>query len=504
MDKISETIEATSIEDARFKAEELLGVDDTNLTVTPVGDNLFFASIKNLDAEIRFFIPEDGMRVQIQHVHEHLGEGTPLTAELIRATLEQTGVTIPIDDSLIASILDGVKAGESLENLIVVEGTPPIHGWDGVVELKVQIEICAGAEGDHDRVDFHERGFVETVSRGDELGRITFPTEGNPGKDVFGKPVAAKSGKAPVFEAGAFISVSDKGIIRAQKSGMVQYVHGVLSISELFEHAGDVDFHTGNIHMDQGSLLVKGMVHAGFEVSAFGNVIVGKTVREVSVRSGGDIELKQGVIESTLIARGSVYARFAQNVTITADGNVIVANNLHNCEVTAGDSVIVKTGKGIVRGGVIRCSEFFEAKEVGSDHEVDTVIEVGQRSDEENELYQERAAVMDAIVEINRFLGCEDGAPDMSDKNENEQQAILKVLATLKELQSRRTEISSILSAIKRERLERGKFRVIVSNMVYPGTRIEILGRIFLVKAPLARCMFSYSTEQDKVIVESI
>ncbi|MBN2719413.1 MAG: DUF342 domain-containing protein, partial [Deltaproteobacteria bacterium] len=313
-----------------------------------------------------------------------------------------------------------------------------------------------------------------------------------------------KSGKKPVFEAGEFVSLDDNGAIRAGKSGMIQYVHGVLSITETFEHTGDVDFHTGNIHMDEGSLLVRGSVQSGFEVSARGNVIIGKTVREVSIKSGGDIELKQGVIESTLTARGAVYARFAQHSTITADGNVVVANNLHSCTVVSGNSVLVKTGKGIVRGGTICCAEAFEAKEVGSENEVDTVIELGRRTEEENALFAEKTSVMESIEEINRFLGCEDGVPDLSGKSEMEQQAILKVLDTLKALQQRRAEISALLAQRNRERLECGHYLVTVSNMVYPGTKIIIMGRTFMVKSPLSRCMFSYSLEKDRIIVESI
>ncbi|MBN2531003.1 MAG: DUF342 domain-containing protein [Deltaproteobacteria bacterium] len=504
MEKFQETIEATSVEDAHIKAGKLFGVDESNILVNQVGEGLFFAAVKNLDAEIRLSISDDKMSVQIQHVHGHLGDGRPLSGQLIREALTVKGVTVAVANETVDAIIQQVAAGASLQDDTVVRGTPPVHGQNGTVELKVQTGIYAGEEDEHNRVDYHERGFVETVQQGDELGRFVFSTQGRPGTDVFGNQVPAQAGKGPVFEVGEFVTVDDNGIIRAQKSGMVQYAHGVLSITELFEHSGDVDFHTGNIHMDEGSLLVKGTVRSGFEVSALGNVIVGKTVREVTIESGGDIELKQGAIESHLRAKGNVYTQFAQNTAIDADGNVVVANNLHNCMVTAGDSVIVKTGKGIVRGGTIRCAQMFEAKEVGSENEVDTLIELGQRTDEEKALHKERADIIDAISHKSRILGCDDCHPDLSGKTEAEQQEILKELEELRQLQKRRTEISSLLASKNKERIENVKFRVIVANTVFPGTRIIILGRSFLVKTPLSRCMFMYSPERDKVIVEAI
>ncbi len=307
-----------------------------------------------------------------------------------------------------------------------------------------------------------------------------------------------------MFEAGDNVSISEAGEIRAGAGGMIQFTHNVLSITEVLEHSGDVDFHTGNIHMESGSIRIRGAILPGFEVSASGNVIVGKTVKEVAISSGGDIELKQGVIESSLTAKGAIYARFAQNAKIKADGDVVVANNLHNCDVLAGDNVRVTTGKGIIRGGHIVCSKWVEAKEIGSPKEVDTLIELGKRTEDENAIVAERASVNEAIQEINRFLGCEDGAPDITGKSENEVAAIEKVLVTLKDLQKKRAELSSLLATKTRERLVCCDFRVVVHKMVHPGTQISIMGRKFLVKQSLSRCTFVYDPEKDKIVVESI
>lgn len=116
----------------------------------------------------------------------------------------------------------------------------------------------------------------------------------------------------------------------------------------------------------------------------------------------------------------------------------------------------------------------------------------------------ERASVNDAIGEINRFLGCENGAPDISDKTEKEKQGILKVLETLKELQIQKTSISSLLATKTQERLRSVAFQVIIKNIVYPGVHVSILGRSFLVKQPLSKCVFLYDQEKDKVVVESL
>lgn len=504
MDEYTATIEADSREEALNEAASVLGVPTDNMYLVEAGNGVFMASVKDLDAEIKISVSDDNMKAMVQSAHGHLGEGKPFGEELLIQALSRLEITAPILDGVVENIRNNLKAAMDVEGVMVAQGIDPIDGWDGELKLLVQTDMFAGTEDEYDRVDYHERGFVATVKAGEVLGAITLPTEGRPGTDVFGNPVTARSGKDVLFEAGENVVVDKNGEIRAEKGGMIRYVHGVLSITEVFEHAGDVDFHTGNIHMDTGSITIRGTVHPGFEVNASGNVVIGKTIKEATVRSGGDIELKQGVIESTVEAEGAVYARFAQNATIKAGGDVIVANNLHNCHVMAGDNVVVTTGKGIVRGGTMRCAKKFEAKEIGSSSEVETIIELGRRTKDEDQIIADRAHVNDAIVEINRFLGCEDGIPDLSGKSEKERDGIAKVLETLKELHAQRTSLSSLLAAKTKERLQCCAFQVIAKNIVYPGTQVSILGRVFLVKQPLSKCVFLYDPEKDKVVVESL
>lgn len=504
MAQLNATIEAATYEEALAKAASILDTSADNFELAQSGQGIFVAAVKNVDAEILLEISDDKMSAMIQSVSVHRGAGKPMDMQTIFDTFERLSIVVPPLERVLEKIEKAVLGSEDVKGIVVAKGIPPKNGTDGVVDLLVRTEVSAGRADEQNRIDYHERGFVATVSDGDLLGHITQPAAGEVGVDIFGNAVAQQCGKEPIFEAGDNVQITEKGEIRAQKAGMIQYVHSVLGVTEVFEHKGNVDFHTGNIHMDTGSISIRGTVLPGFEVDASGNVVITETIKEAKICSGGDIELNQGAIDSSLHARGAIFVRYAQNSTLVCAGKLVVSANLHNCQVNAGDGVTVVAGKGIVRGGHIHCGTIFEAKQVGSLSEVETLIEVGARSEQENDLVIERASVTEAIVEINRFLGCENSELDLSGKSDNERKAIEKVLETLKMLERKKTEISSLIFSKTKERLSSCHYQAIIHNIVHPGTHISIAGHDFWVKQPLRRCCFVYSPQRDKVVVESL
>lgn len=94
-----------------------------------------------------------------------------------------------------------------------------------------------------------------------------------------------------------------------------------------------MDYSTGNIDFPPGSVMIKGIVKAGFEVRAK-NEVIADTIQGGKVIAGGSVVAKQGgiiggnkqaVVET---GGGSVYAKFVERAKIVSGDSVVIKKSL--------------------------------------------------------------------------------------------------------------------------------------------------------------------------------
>ncbi len=428
-------------------------------------------------------------------------QGKPITPQRLAGAAAAQKITRPLQmDDLVAAVARSQATGEVQHDILLCVGTPAQPGEDGRVEFTFSLPQSIGALKENGSIDFRDRGIIHAVSEGEILARIIPPTAGQPGEDVFGQPIPALPGRPTSLLAGENVKCEENGtVFRAACAGMTLHKGNVLSITEIYEIAGDVDYHTGNVILDKGSVVVRGTVRAGFRVAAPGNVVVGETVEKAEISAGGDIEVRRGIFDGHLMAGGSIHLHFGQNALLEAGRDIFVNNDLTNCRATAGGQVIAMRGRGRIQGGVIRCGHGCEVNEIGSALGVATEIIIGLEPTASKNLAMEKESLMAIIRKIERAVGNNDARIILLRTPPTKRPAMASLLKTRLAARQRIAEIDAEILEEGRKLREQLKARIKVKRTAHPGVTINIGGVIFKMAHPLNACQFYLDSSRQQI-----
>lgn len=403
--------------------------------------------------------------------------GKPVTREDIEKALREANVIYGIKEEVIEKALNLTQA----ETLTVAHGSNPIDGEAARVEYKFETDVMRGkpTETVDGRADFYNLNLIQNVEPGQVLAVKIPATPGTPGYTVTGEEIPAKPGKDVQIAIGKNVALQDDNTVAVSTvRGHIVVTGNKISVSNVFEVAGDVDFNTGNIEFN-GSVLVKGSIREGFRVTAEGDVEVMNTIADGIVECTGQVRVKNGIVgkKSRIKAGGSVYTRFIENAIVESSGEVVVGEAIMHSRVSAFKSVIVG-GKGVIVGGVIRAGEDINCKVIGSPLATLTEIEAGINPElrrELNRLSQEKKAKETDFDKADKAVKLLNYMRQTQGELPAEKQAILvrvsRLISQLKyELEQLDEQIKNIEFQI--EQSERG--RVLVQGVIHSGVKVTI------------------------------
>ncbi|MCX7934148.1 MAG: FapA family protein, partial [Planctomycetota bacterium] len=428
-------------------------------------------------------------------------QGKPITPQRLAEAAAAQKINRPLQmEALVAAVERSQATGQPQRDILLCAGIPPQPGEDGRVEFTFSAPKSVGALKENGSIDFRDRGILHAVAPGEILARLIPPTPGRPGEDVFGQPIPAPAGRPASLVAGENVKCEENGtVFRAAAAGMTLHKGNTISVTEVYEIAGDVDYHTGNVIVDKGSVVIRGTVRAGFRVSAPGNVVVGETVEKAEIAAGGDIEVRRGVLEGRLVAGGAIRLHFGQNATLEAGRDVLVDNDLTNCRVISGGQVIAMRGRGRIQGGVIRCGQGCEVNEIGSELGVATEIIVGLEPTASKDLAAERETLLAIIRKIERALGTSDARTILLRTPPAKRPAVAALLKARLAARQRIGEIDNAILEESRNLREQLKARVKVKRTAHAGVTINIGGVIYKIAHTLNACQFYLDSSRQQI-----
>jgi len=317
--------------------------------------------------------------------------GSPQSRQDIEKVLQEKNVVYGIRDDLIDK---AVNMQSVTEPLVIARGTNPLDGQNATIEYVFDSDADAlrgkPTEMVDGRVDFYNLHFVHNVEPGEVLAVKTPAGQGTPGYTVTGEELPAKGGKDVQLAIGKNVELADDNTrVLATAKGHVILTGNKLSVSNVYEVRGDVDFNTGNIEFN-GTVIVKGSVREGFKVVADGDVEVLNTIADGVVECSGSLKVKNGIVgrtKSRIKTGGNVVTRFIENSAVESGADVIVGEAIMHSKVSAKKSVAVG-GKGVVVGGVVRAGEEINCKIIGSPLATMTELEAGINPELRQELVQ--------------------------------------------------------------------------------------------------------------------
>lgn len=299
----------------------------------------------------------------------------PVSRETVRAALQANGVIEGIDEVALKNLCEFPPD----EEVLIAQGVPPVHGDPARIDYLFMTEQTdfSPLEDSDGRVDFREGKIIQSVVPGQVLARKIPATAGYPGRSVTGEVMPANPGKDAHLMVGKNVTLSpDKLEATAAIHGIPELAKNRLSVQPVFS-VHDVDFSVGNINF-QGSVLIRGTVHAGFTVRATDDISVEGNIEHAVVQSGGTIRVRGGVRSgSQLTAVHDIQVRFCDSESELKAGNEIqIADSSFHCNLEAGHKITVNNR---LIGGTTRATEIVQVMTLGNLTETATRIELVQQ-----------------------------------------------------------------------------------------------------------------------------
>src|SRR5713226_7117127 len=303
--------------------------------------------------------PASGLQFNIRLINGGLTVGITMSsipevgspeglAGVLIGELKKRNIVFGLDEEAILGIMRQRTLDEEVE---IAHGVPPRSGSDAEVELLLLPPSFTAQAGEDGRVDYKNLENVSQVKAGDLVSRKTPADPGEPGVNVFGKPIRPPAVRDAKHPAGRNTVVSEDHLeMHAATDGFLRWNDDEIDVVELYAVKGDVDLRTGNVRYDK-DVEVLGDVTAGFEVLAGGDVhIFGSVDGGKVVSTGGMVRIDGGVIGSeggpaVVTAERDVHIGRARFARIESKTGRMVANfAVEHSEIHAAGDLILRSG----------------------------------------------------------------------------------------------------------------------------------------------------------------
>jgi len=447
---------------------------------------------------------------------------TQLSPGLCDASLQAGGIelTNATKQRVEAFIAEAAEApqGEDFQ-AIVAQGTPPKHGQDGYVEWLIDGDIADEGDGDgevtetsnsdpseqaEEAVSFYDRSVYTIVTVGQRLAKMHHPTYGEDGRDVRGKTLAARDGKAVDFKHDESILVAKGDEALAQASGVLDRSGATICIRDTIEVDQYVDFNTGNIRFN-GSVLVHKGVRDCFEVQADKDIEVRGLIESATIIAGGDLRAlggfagrEQGVAKIT----GNLHAKYLDAVDVFTRGDLCVDREIINCDTTVLGRIASPTGA--IIGGETRVAGAVQINEIGADGLPRTIVHlgcvphldplIGELSDITAELIAQRQKLVDEQELIQKAAGSKPMA--------QHKERLCELMYEIAEAQTQLDRAEPTLARVREKADQMRTVDVTVNKVLYPEVVFVCGGMRYKIKSQLPGPLQIKADSKGRLMIE--
>ena len=377
-----------------------------------VADRYGYAHLEDdmLSIAAPLLLSEDAMQVHWLLLYER---ALPVAEDMLQPWLADLGVVGGIDEELIKKVAVQIRRGRhECGRVLVASGTPALAGVGAQVEILLEQGSKAGVEREDGTLDFREVNSVTPVARGQVIARRTPARPGKAGLNVCGAIINAEDPSDEELKAGENVQINfSEGVelYVATAAGALLLGEGEVAIGRMLHINSNVDFRTGNLDFD-GMLVVDGSVLSGFSVKAKGNIQVAGSLEPGSmVYAGGDLVVGRGILgrRTKASANGHVYARYIQEATVVAGGDLYVEDLVYQARLRVGGQINVARGSGPRGGSIIGGEAWGQSLNMfiaGSPAHVVTSLMAGMDPASARKLDKLREAVDLTYAQLRRLL----------------------------------------------------------------------------------------------------
>lgn len=423
------------------------------------------APAANLDEQALVLLSSDEMMAWICLLPP-VGDGARLTTPQLCKLILSKGVCHGLNWPLLRTLPESSQ--RYFELFPVACGTPPVIGQDGYIVDRYPRSISEDIEIDElGQANYYTLKLVQEIQENQIICEIVSPTSGSPGMNTTGTHLPAREGKAATIPQGRNTRLSEDGryLLAAQDGHVVFSGRDFQVKSVLHIHESDL-LSTPNIKF-LGDIHVHCDLNRGNNICAMGTVQIDGVMEGCTIEAGENIIISNGVLGqdiAVLRAQKGVYAKYLENCSVYARESVH-ADCIINCKIYSNGTVQVRTGRGVIIGGIIRAAREVRATTVGSKAERLTSIILGGDPCEE----AERAQIQEELHSIEQALSQLEISPmELSAKQAASKLRLRQCVAKMN-LEKLDKELEAIQAASLSCDLRR-----LFCDIGYPGTQVTI------------------------------
>lgn len=407
-----------------------------------------------------------------------------LAAELLFSSLGDEA-SCSVDDLLdllkAEKVIYGIKM-EVLEQIAKnpdsveypVEIAAGLQSNDGT-DAYLQNEIKDLRLDDREKFNFRIVMQIPSVKQGQLLATVIPAVKGTSGRDVTGKPIAARDGRQIKVKAGNNVQFRS-GQYFAMTDGQVSITNKNISVNPVFEVKGDLDLKTGNIDF-VGNITIKGNVPSGYELKAGGDILVYGLVEAANLQAKGNIIVDGGIaggLRGIITAGGNVQANYLNQAVVKAGQDVYVKSSILHSKVTAGGDIDCKIGT--IIGGTLAAGRNIHVKDLGNELFTKTELAVGWDPMLEKMEIETIKSIETVKENIKKLIEIEVKLAEIgkhSGKLTSEQQQLIhKQRTTRLNMENQLLELRDELTLLQAEKTDRSYSSLFVYEKVFPNAKV--------------------------------
>ncbi len=355
--------------------------------LVPFSENLSFqdgVSEVEQETNLLFAITPDKLQASIDAFDSHMYSHFSVSRSWIQQEMRKNKIIFGESEELWKKIEMAILKEENLNGFVVAVGEPAQAPLEPFLQNGFEVpEEDIAQRGSRDLSRLY-------VRKGKLAAYIAYKKPGMPGTNVMGDKFEAASTDVLDVEVGDGISTSDSKNFYADRDGIPEIVEKKISLKPLFVHEGDIDFKSGNVNYN-GNVVIAGSVLPGSVIDVVGDVNITGGIFGASLYVNGNVTIDEG-IRSLAYGRisGKLTSKFLENSRIFCAGDIVVHENVINCELYA-KSITVKGGtRCLVVGGNIVCEKEIICNNLGLNGGATTRIRLGRDVVSEFRLMQRR------------------------------------------------------------------------------------------------------------------
>jgi len=415
------------------------------------------------------------------------GYEKPLVMEEVKQVIDLWKIKYGIDENAIERFLELQVPDVPFP---FARGIPAKESEDAEIFFNFDIEkLKAFSNG---KIEKSRRNIYKDfiVKKGLLVARRKPPVEGEPGTDVFGKPIIPKKPQdknLKSFQGENLVIDSENTKMVSLKEGVLRYEQDKIHVDQILIVNGDLDAGIGNIDFE-GTVLIEGIVKPGFIVKAREDIKVNDIVEAATLIAGRDIEIDAGVKgrgKAFLSAGRNIKVRFVENAEFEAGKDIIIDSASVNSTLKAKNDLLIEGKTGELVGGYASSAHQIIANVVGSNMNLKTSVEVGidPALREKSILLQSQIRIDEEnLIKVQQIAKkLKELKDQMQSKFPNDKmEMLLKSVHTINninvELPRLRHELEETEKKI--EQMVKGS-KIIVKKVLYAGTEVTMRDRKF-------------------------